>query len=177
MKLGSASGVLLKGCAAAGAVSRRFPTATVQVQSQVRSCGICGRQSGTGTSFLRVIVSPTNFHSITSSIFRGWYNRPNCGLRGRTRRRSTPRIVKPYYKSCGFCKAVIIRIVVLCVLTPCSVAGGWRRFEGSCCHYLQGRNTFHEDVMTLLSQITRKRDTQVYGQGRKFEIRPGNLSG
>jgi hypothetical protein len=49
-----------------------------------RSCGICGEQSGTGASFLRVhrsplpiLIPPTAPHS--SSIIRGCYNRPNSG--------------------------------------------------------------------------------------------------
>jgi hypothetical protein len=38
----------------AQAVSRRLPTATTRVRAQVRSCGICGGQSGSGVGFLRV---------------------------------------------------------------------------------------------------------------------------
>jgi hypothetical protein len=33
---------------------KRLPTAAARVQTQVRSCGICGGQSGTGVGFLRV---------------------------------------------------------------------------------------------------------------------------
>jgi hypothetical protein len=49
-----------------------------------RLCGICGGQSGTGAGFLRVlrfllsiVIPPTASHS--SSIIRGWYNRPVSG--------------------------------------------------------------------------------------------------
>jgi hypothetical protein len=66
----------------AQAVSRRFPTAATRVRAQVRSCGIWGGQSGTGAGFLRVLrlplpilIPPTAPHS-SSSIIRGWYNRP-----------------------------------------------------------------------------------------------------
>jgi hypothetical protein len=69
------------------AVSRRIPTAAARVRSQVRSRGICGGQSGTGAGFLRVLrfslpilFPPTTPHS-SSSIIRGWYNRPNIGRR------------------------------------------------------------------------------------------------
>jgi hypothetical protein len=63
------------------AVSPWLPTAAAQVRAQVRSCGICGGQSRTGAGFLRVVrfplpilIPPTAPHS--SSIIRGWYNRP-----------------------------------------------------------------------------------------------------
>jgi hypothetical protein len=65
----------------AQAVSRRLPTAAAWVRAQVRLCGICGGQSGTGAGFLRVLRFPlpilipsTAPH--TSPIIRGWYNRP-----------------------------------------------------------------------------------------------------
>jgi hypothetical protein len=64
----------------AQAVSRRLPTAASPVRAQVRSCGICGGQSGTGVGFLRVLrfplpilIPPTAPHT---STIRGWYNRP-----------------------------------------------------------------------------------------------------
>jgi hypothetical protein len=41
----------LQGRAIAQAVSRRLPTAAARVRAQVRSCGICGGQSGTGAVF------------------------------------------------------------------------------------------------------------------------------
>jgi hypothetical protein len=44
------------GRAIAQAVSRRFPTAAAQVRAQVRSCGICGGQSGTGADLLQVLT-------------------------------------------------------------------------------------------------------------------------
>jgi hypothetical protein len=46
------------GRARAEAISRRFPTATTRVRAQVRSCGICGGQSGTGVGFLPVLRFP-----------------------------------------------------------------------------------------------------------------------
>jgi hypothetical protein len=50
--------ILHKGRAAAQAVSGRLPTAAARVQARVRSCGICGGQSGTGEGFLRVLRFP-----------------------------------------------------------------------------------------------------------------------
>jgi hypothetical protein len=45
------------------AVSCWHPTLVAWVRPQVRSCGICGRQSGHGTSFLCVSVSlPIHIH-------------------------------------------------------------------------------------------------------------------
>jgi hypothetical protein len=58
------------------AVSRWLPTAAARVRALVKSCGICGGQSGTGADFLRVLRFPlpivipqTSPHS--SSIIRG----------------------------------------------------------------------------------------------------------
>jgi hypothetical protein len=81
--------ILNAGRAIAQAVSRRLPTSAVRVRVQVRSCGICGGQSGTGAGYLRVLrfplpilITPTAPQSSSSSsIIRGWYNRPVSGRR------------------------------------------------------------------------------------------------
>jgi hypothetical protein len=80
------------------AVSRRLPTAAARVRAQVRSYGICGAQSGAGAFSLRVLrfplpilIPPTAPHS-SSSIIRGWYNRPNSGRRAKwAQSHTTPR--------------------------------------------------------------------------------------
>jgi hypothetical protein len=88
----------VQGRAIAQAVNSRFPTAAVRVRAQVRSCGICGGQSGTGAGFLRalgfplpILIPPTVSHS-SSSIIRVWYNRPISGRHTKwTQSHFTPR--------------------------------------------------------------------------------------
>jgi hypothetical protein len=84
--------------ATAQAVSRRLPTVTARVRSQVTSCDICCGQSGTGAGFLRVLrfplpilIPPTTPHS-SSSIIRGWYSRRTKGRCNKwTQSHPTPR--------------------------------------------------------------------------------------
>jgi hypothetical protein len=66
------------GRAIAQAVSRRLPTAGTRVRARVKSCGIRGRQSGTGAGFLLVLrfplpilIPPTAPHTSTSIIRPG----------------------------------------------------------------------------------------------------------
>jgi hypothetical protein len=49
---------LVHGSTIAQAVSRWFPTAATRDRAWVRSCGICGGQSGTRPGFLRVLRFP-----------------------------------------------------------------------------------------------------------------------
>jgi hypothetical protein len=69
------------------AVNHRLPTAAARVRYQVRSCGTCGGQSGTGARFLRILWFPLPIcitliapHWSASFIW-GWYNRANSGRR------------------------------------------------------------------------------------------------
>jgi hypothetical protein len=63
------------------AVSPWLTTAAARVRARVRSCGICGRQSGAGAGFLRVLWFPLPLFIASialqspSSIIWGWYNR------------------------------------------------------------------------------------------------------
>jgi hypothetical protein len=89
--------VVSLGRARAQAFSCRLPTAADRVRAQASSCGICGGQSVNGADFLPVLqflllfrIPPTAPHS--SSIIRGWYNRPNSGWRTKwTQSHPTPR--------------------------------------------------------------------------------------
>jgi hypothetical protein len=49
---------IVVGSAAAQAVTGRLSTEAAQVRSQVKSCGICGEQSGTRAGFLPVLRFP-----------------------------------------------------------------------------------------------------------------------
>jgi hypothetical protein len=74
---------LYQGRALAQAVSRLPPTVAALVRAQVRSCGICGGQSGTVADCLLVLLFALPHIPRTavqsSSIIRGWCNRMNSG--------------------------------------------------------------------------------------------------
>jgi hypothetical protein len=70
------------GRAIAQAVIRWLPTVADRVRARVRSCEICGGQSGAGAGFLQVLrfslpklIPPIASQSLPSIIW-GWYNRP-----------------------------------------------------------------------------------------------------
>jgi hypothetical protein len=65
----------------------RFHITLARIRVQVRSCGICGGQIGTGEDFLRVfrfpfpvLIPPT---APQSSVNRSWYSRPTSGRRSK----------------------------------------------------------------------------------------------
>jgi hypothetical protein len=70
------------------AVSRQLSTSVGQVRPQVKSCGICDGQSGSGAGFHRIFGFPLPIipgiipHS-SSSIIRDWCNMSNIGRRTR----------------------------------------------------------------------------------------------
>jgi hypothetical protein len=92
----------------AQAISRRLPTAAARVRAHVRSCGICGGQSGTGAGFLRlrlfplpILIPPIARRS--SSTIRGWYNAPISGRRTKwTQSHPTPTKPAVSWVSCWF---------------------------------------------------------------------------
>jgi hypothetical protein len=75
----------LLGRAVAHTGSHRLPTAGSRVRARVKSCNVCGGQSGTGAGFLRVLrfvlplIHPTNCSTIITIITQGWYSRPING--------------------------------------------------------------------------------------------------
>jgi hypothetical protein len=58
------------GRAIAQTVIRRLHTAAVRVRAHVRSCGICGGQSGTGAGFVRILRFPLTIscHQLLDSL-------------------------------------------------------------------------------------------------------------
>jgi hypothetical protein len=73
---------ILLGRAIAQAVSRWLSGAAAMARARVRSCGICGEQSGTGAGFFQVlrfalpIFIPPIAPISPSSVIWGWYNSP-----------------------------------------------------------------------------------------------------
>jgi hypothetical protein len=78
----------------AQAVSRRLPTASARVRSQVRLFGICGGQSGTGAGYIQVLrfsvpilIPSTALHSLITILpfdavwFRYWQRREITNLK------------------------------------------------------------------------------------------------
>jgi hypothetical protein len=66
------------------AVNCRLPTTAVWVQSQFRSCGVCGGLSCTGVGFLQVLQFPQPIliplSTQYSSMIGGWCGGPISGL-------------------------------------------------------------------------------------------------
>jgi hypothetical protein len=165
MKSGSALGVWQR------AFSRRLPTAMAQVQYQIRSYVIHGRQ-GTGTVFLRVLwFPPANAHSTDCSTL---ISNMGHGHMGNSGRQTHPKKLKrKYCLTFEILKAVIIHIVVFWVLTPCSLVGAYRRFERTCCHYFQGGNVLEGMWSSYIVRFQIRRIFRSMAGGRKMEIRPG----
>jgi hypothetical protein len=78
----------------ARAVSCRLPTAAVRVLVRVMPYVICGGHSGVGAGFIRILRFPLPaippFVPYTSTIIRGWYNRPNTGRHAKRTQVSPP---------------------------------------------------------------------------------------
>jgi hypothetical protein len=92
---------LIVGRVIAQAVSRQLPTVAARVRGQVRSRGICGRQTVTGAGFLLRLLFPLPIvipltAPRSSSIIRGWYNRPVSGRSTKwTQSHPTPKKKEP----------------------------------------------------------------------------------
>jgi hypothetical protein len=93
------------GHAIAHAVSHQLPTLAAQLRGQVRLCGICGQQRGTGGRVSsRTSVSPAT-HSTESSTLAiiyhlGLYNRPNSGQYTKWTQPPTPPQTRKSVKYC-----------------------------------------------------------------------------
>jgi hypothetical protein len=130
---------LLAGCVIAQAVSRRIPTEAARVRVSVKSCGICGGQSGAAAGFLRVLrfslpilIPPISPH--LSSIIRAWYNRSNSGRRTKwTQSHSTPRNYSPAH--CFDIEDVTFLSVSLCF--PFHTAKDITKFAPYFCQYIR----------------------------------------
>jgi hypothetical protein len=75
---------IYEGCTVDQVVNSWILSAAVKVPAQIRFCGICGRQSGTGAGVPRVLrfplpIIPSNAPLSSPSIIRVWYNRSNRG--------------------------------------------------------------------------------------------------
>jgi hypothetical protein len=77
------------GRAIAQAVSRRLPTAAARVRARLKSRRICDGPSDVGAGFLQVlrfplpILIPSTAPHSSSSMIRGWHNRPKSGRRSK----------------------------------------------------------------------------------------------
>jgi hypothetical protein len=74
---------MVQGRTVAQAVSRWLLTAAARVRARVKSCGICGGQSGTGASFLRVhrfplpLIQSTNYSTSIAICHPGLIQQTN----------------------------------------------------------------------------------------------------
>jgi hypothetical protein len=79
------SNIQMNGRAITQVVCRRLSTTVARARTQIRLCEICSGQSGPGADFHRVLRFPLPIHippiasHTSSSIIRGWYNRPVAG--------------------------------------------------------------------------------------------------
>jgi hypothetical protein len=69
----------------AQAVSRRLPTAATLDRFQVRPCGICGGQIGSGADFLRILWFPLSVLIPRTVPYSSviLYSRPTSGRRSK----------------------------------------------------------------------------------------------
>jgi hypothetical protein len=68
------------GCAVAQAARHWLPTVAARVRARVRSCGICGGQSGAAVGFLRVLRFQSAKHSTDCSTLIIFYHHHHLGL-------------------------------------------------------------------------------------------------
>jgi hypothetical protein len=156
------------------AVSRRLPTAAAWVRSQVKSCGICGEQSGIGAGFFRVLRFPLPIlippNAPYSSTIRGWYNRPVSGRHTKWTQLTPPQETKTNYG--GNSEGTILWDV-----TPYNLVEVYQHFRGTYYLHLQDQEVSLLDLLfdLMMEAVCSSRTLVHFYQIIRHHIPEGSL--